>query len=806
MSDHGVLLQDLRFAVRSLRRRLGFTAAAVTTLALGIGATTAIFSGVYALFLGALPYPEADRLVAVWGARGSDSRILAAYSDLEDFRTRSRSFAGIGMVRGQSVNLTGGDTPARVGGEFVTAETFAVLGQRAARGRLFTPEETRPGNEAAVAVVSDRMWRGRLGGDPSVVGRTLILNGRPSVIVGVLAPGQESPFGAATDVWLPISAIPSGPVNFLRGQRNIWAVARLRPGVTVAEAQRELSALAAELAVEYPETNAGIGATVLSLRDQISGELRAPLLTLFAAVLLVLMVACANVANLQLARALSRGPELSLRVALGAGRGRLVRQLLTESLVLAIPGGCAGIWIAVFAVQALVQAMPNGLPNNTPVGLNLPVLGFSLGVTLLAAVISGLAPAWYGLHAGLAQRLKPNRSGWSVGRIDAGSALVVAELGLCLVLLVGDGLLLRSLAEMRQVRPGFEPHNLLTFQFRLPPVKYEEPERRAAFFRQAMAEVRRVPGVTSAALVSATPMSGNYGTSDYVVAERPAPAPGQVSVAQASQVSDEYFRTMQVPLLAGREFDARDGLEGVPVAIVNQELARREWPGESPIGKRLKEANDSVWLTVVGVVGDVKQLSLADEPTPQLYRPVLQAPGLFSNVVARTSGDPLEMTAPVQAAVWAVDPDQPMWAVYSMDQMLEYGMRRLRFTMVLMSVFAVMALVLAAIGVYGVTSFLANRRTREVGIRIAIGATPSQAVAPILGHGVRLIVLGSVLGVLAAAAGARLLSDQLFALNPLDPPTYLSVALGLAGVAFLACLLPIRRAARMDPMLSLRSE
>ena len=521
------LRQDVRYAVRSLRRKPGFTAVAVLTLALGIGASTAIYSVVHAVLLSALPYPDADRIVAIWGAQGEDRQAFTAYTDVQDWRARSRSFAEIGMIRGQSVNLTGGDAPDRLGGEFITAETFAVLGAKAARGRLFTAEETRPGNDVAVAVLSDQMWRGRLGSDPAVVGRTLVLNGRPTAVIGVLGPGQQSPFGAAIDVWLPVTAIPSGPINFQRGERNVWAVGRLKPGVALAEAQAELSDLAAQLAVEYPATNAGVGVAVRSLRDQISGSIRPVLLTLLAAVVLVLLVACANVANLQLARALSRRQELSLRAALGAARGRLFRQLFTETLVLAGLGGAAGIWLAVLGVDAIVGALPGGLPNDVPVSVDRPVLLFSLGVTLLAAMASGLAPAWYGLRASLIEGLKVRGAGSVFGRIDPRSVLVVVELVLCLVLLVGDGLLLRSLARMQQVHPGFDSENLLTFQFRLPAAKYTEPEQMAAFFGPAVEAIRRVPGVTSAALVSATPMSGNWGTTGYLVAGKPEPPAGR---------------------------------------------------------------------------------------------------------------------------------------------------------------------------------------------------------------------------------------------------------------------------------------
>jgi len=799
------LLQDLRYTFRSLHRLPGFTLVAVLTLALGIGANAAIFSVVYAVLLHPLPYPEADRLVTMWGSSGSNRQTLTAYTDVEDWRAGNRTFEDIGVIRGMSVNLTGGETPERLGGEFITAEALPVLGATAARGRIFTPEETAPGTDLAVTVISDRMWRMRLGGDPAVVGRTLILNGRPTVVIGVLAPGFESPFGGRTDVWLPITGIPSGAVNFQRGVRNVWAVGRLRGGVELADAQRDLSAISGRLAAEYPASNTDIGVTVLSLRDQVAGELRPALLTLLAAVVLVLLVACANVANLQLARALGRRQELSLRAALGAGRGRLLRQLFTESLVLSLIGGAAGVGLAVLTVSGLAAAIPGGLPSSAPVSVNRPVLLFSVGVTLLSALIFGLTPAWYGLRSSLGTGLRRGTDG--IGhRLDPRSVLVVGELGLCLVLLIGAGLLLRSLGRLQQVNPGFEPRNLLTFQFRLPAVKYSKPGQLTGFFGAALEEVRRVPGVTSAALVQATPMSGNWGSTNYTVEGRAAPPAGQEPAAQGNVVSDGYFRTMEIPLVAGREFDTRDRMGSLPVVVVNAELARREWPGESPLGKRIRQVGDSVSYTVVGVAGNVRQLNLGEIVGPQLYWPVLQAPSLFSNVVARTTGDPLALAPAVRAAIWAVDRDQPVWAISSMDQLLDRSMSRLRFTMRLTAGFALLALILAGVGVYGVISYLVTQRTRDVGIRLAVGATPAQAVAPILRHGLRLTLVATVLGLVAASAGTRLLANQLYEVGPIDPATYGVVALGLATVAVLASWLPARRAARTDPMIVLRGE
>jgi putative ABC transport system permease protein len=798
------LIQDLRYALRTLRRAPGFTLVAVLTLALGIGANTAIFSVVYAVLLNPLPYPNADRLVAIWGARGADRQIFTAYTDVEDWRAGNHSFEDIGVIRGMSVNLTGGETPERIGGEFITAPALTVLGAVPALGRMFTPEETAPGGDAAVTVISDRMWRTKLGGDPAVVGRTLLLNGRPTVVIGVLSRGFESPFGG-TDLWLPITAIPSGPSNFQRGVRNVWAVGRLKPGMELADGQRDLSAISARLAADYPASNTDIGATVLSLRDQVAGPIRPALLTLLAAVVLVLLVAGANVANLQLARALARRQELSLRAALGADRGRLFRQMFTESLVLSLFGGAAGVGLALLTVSSLVAAVPGGLPASAPVGINREVLLFSLAVTLLAAVTFGLTPAWYGVRSSLGSGLKP-RAGETGGRIDPRSVLVVGELGFCLVLLIGAGLLLRSLDRMQQVRPGFEPHNLLTFQFRLPAVKYQRPDQVTGFFSAALEEVRRVPGLSSAALVQATPMSGNWGSTSYVIDGQAAPPAGQEPVAQYNVVSDGYFHTMQIPVLAGREFDSGDRKGSLPVAIVNAELARREWPGESPLGKRLHEVGDSLSYTVVGVVGDTRQLNLGEVVGPQLYRPILQVPFLFSNVVARTVRDPQAVAPAVRAAIWAVDRDQPVWGIASMEQLLDRSIGRLRFTMRLTAGFALLALILAGVGVYGVISYLVTQRTRDVGIRLAVGATPSQAVAPIMRHGLRLTLVAMVLGLAAAVAGTRLLAGQLFEVGAVDPATYAVVALGLAVVALLASWFPARRAARVDPMIVLRGD
>jgi len=799
------LMQDLRYAARALLRSPGFTLVAVLTLALGIGANTAIFSAVSAVLLRPLPYPGADRLVAIWGSRGSDRQLLTGYADVMDFRAQSRSFEDIGIIRGQSVNLTGGESPERVSGEFVTADVFAVIGVRAALGRTLSADEATPGRGREVVVLSDALWRTRFGADARLLGRTLLLNGRPHVVIGIMPPGYTSPFGPV-DLWLPITSIPS-PATFDRGAQNVWAIGRLRPGVTPERAQRDLSVIAERQARDYPASNAGFGVTVLSLREQVAGPVETALLTLLAAAGLVLLIACANVANLQLARATARQQELSVRASLGASRGRLVRQLLTESLLLSAAGGVCGVLLAAWAVGALVRLVPRGLPAFGPVGLDLPVLAFSAGTVVLAALLFGLVPALHASRADLggALRLREPSGGPTRGRLDLRSGLVVAELALCMVLLASAGLLLRSVDAMRRVDPGFEPSHVLTFQFRLPLAKYTAPAQRVTFFAQAVERVRAVAGVEDAALVSSTPFSGNWAATSYLVDGQAAP-PGRAPVAGWSAVSDGYFGAMRIPLLSGRDIDARDRLGTLPVAVVTRELARRAWPGASALGRRIQEVGDSVWRTVIGVVGDTRQRTLGEDPMPRMYVPVLQDPIPFSNVVARTAGDPLAAAPALRAAIWSVDPDQPVWSVTSMERLLSRSMGQAQFTTLLTVGFAALALLLAAIGVYGVMAYAVAQRTREVGIRLAIGAEPSQVVALVFGRGLKTTATATLLGLAGALVATRLLRSQLFGVAPGDPLTFVVVPAVLAGVALLACYLPARRAAKVDPVVALRSE
>jgi putative ABC transport system permease protein len=796
-------MNDLRLAARSLRKAPGFTAVAVLTLALGLGANTAIFSVVNAVLLRPLPYPAADRLVAVWGARGSEKPLLVSIPNVEDWRRRSHSFEDIGIMRAQSVNLTGVDAPDRLTGSFVTASTLSILGAHAARGRLFTAAESTRGTAAEVAVLSYQTWATRFGSDPSVIGRPLTLDGRPREVIGVMAPDYRDPIGAI-DVWLPVTSAPS-PGWFLRENANVWAFGRLKPGVTLATAQRELTGISAQLAAEYPAADAGLDADIIPLRDQIVGPIGTKLLTVLAFVGVVLLIACANVANLQLARATARRPELVLRGALGAGSWRLLRQLLAESLVLAVLGGAAGLGVALLATQSLVASVPGGVPAFGQVGVDGPVLAFCALLTLGTGVVFGAMPALRAARADAREALNERAPSGRRGGLDSRDVLVAAQLALCTVLLVGAGLLARSLLALQRTSPGFNPHDLLAAEFRLPRAKYQTPEQIVDFMTRALAQVRTVPGVHAAALVRSEPLSGNWGGVTYQVEGQPEHRVPPATLENT--ISDGFFQAMQIPLLQGRDFNDRDRAATAPVAIVSQELARRAWPGASPLGKRLKLIGPpDTWVTVVGVVGNITQRTLGEPLTPELYRPLVQDPGIFTAIEVRTRGDPADYAHSIRAAIWSVDPDQPVWRMTPVERFVAENVAAPRFTLLLAGTFALLAVLLAAVGVYGVMSYALAQRTRELGIRVALGARQSQVVGTVLRHGLLVVGCATPAGLAAALAAARLLRSQLVGVGPDDPVTLVAVPLVLGGIALLACYLPARRAARVDPMEALRHE
>jgi predicted permease len=797
------LRQDVRLALRHLGRAPAFTIVAVLTLVLAIGANTAIFSAVSAVLLRPLPYPHAERITAIWGTMSDAPRVLLSYPDLLEYRARNRTLDALAIVRQQSVNLTGADRPDRLTGAFVSANYLRIFGARAELGRLFTDDETVVGSGPRVVVLSHAVWVSRFGGDSAIVGRALTLNGLPSQVVGVTAADYQDPFGPI-EVYLPATAGPN-PNWVTRENPAFGGVGRLRDGVTLEQAKADLGRVARELAKDYPDTDAGLSVSLTSLRDFLVGDIRPALLILLGFVALILCIACANLANLQLARATARRREMSLRAALGAGRARLVRQLLTESVVLAIIGGAVGVLLAHWGIAALIGMVPDGLPAFGGIGLDHTVLLFSLAITVGAGLVFGALPARYGTRGQLADALQ-GRGADPTGGSRVRQLFVAVQLALCIVLLVGAGLLVRSFACLQQVPVGFRTDHLVTAELRLPVTKYSNDTLIAGFGAQALERLRAIPGVSSAALVEAIPLSGNWGMSSYRAEGRDLPD-SLLPTTQLNAVSDGFFGTMEIPLIMGRDFTPSDRLGAPPVAIVNRELARRTWPGQSPLGKRLTLTGPpEMAVTVVGVVGNVKQLTLSKADEPQLYLAKAQSAGIFTSIAARTTGDPDAMAQSVREAVWAVDRDQPVWKIRSMEALLDRDLAPRRFTARLTGGFALLALVLALIGVYGVMSYVVAQRTREIGIRMALGAATGEVVGMVLGRGLRIVAAGTALGLIGAYAGARLIERQLFGVPAADLPTFIGVPLTLVAVATVACWLPARRAARVDPAIALSAE
>jgi predicted permease len=800
------LRQDAAHALRQLRRAPAFTAVALLTLVLAIGINTAIFSAVSAVLLRPLPYPAANRLAVVWGSMGDGRRALLAYPDLLEMRARTRTFDDLGLARTQSVNLTGTGQPDRLVGCFVTANTLRLLGAHAAIGRLFTDAETAQGSGERVAVLSYAVWTSRYGADSGVLGRTIVLNGLPHVVIGVTARDYQDPFGPP-EVWLPVTSPPNADW-LTRANPAFWAVGRLKRGASPAQGAADVGAIAKALAAEYPASNAGLDTSLQTLRDVLVGEIRPALLILLGFVALILLIACANIANLMLARATARRREMSLRAALGAGRSRLMRQLLTESVVLALIGGTVGVLVARWAIVALVAVVPGGLPTFGEVGLDWPVLLFSLGITVAAGLVFGLVPARFATRddlAGTLQNRGADGAGGAGGRIR--NSFVAVQLALCIVLLVGAALLTRSFLRLEREQLGFDPDHLITAEFRLPATKYTNDTVIAQFAEQALARIRAVPGVRSAALLGSVPLSGNWGATSYLPEGRAQPADNVLPTTQINQVTDGFFATMGIALTQGRDFTPEDRMGSPPVVIVNQELARQAWPGESPLGKRLKVIGPpDVVATVVGVATTIKQFTLTEPPGPQLYLAKAQSPGIFSSVAARTVGDPDATGNAVREAIWAVDRDQPVWKIRSMRSLLERDVAPHRFTVLLAGSFALLALLLALIGVYGVMAYAVAQRSREIGIRMALGAARGTVVRMVLWSGLRIVAVATVLGLAAAYGGARLIERQLFNVPPTDLVTFVSVPALLAAVAAIACWVPARRAARVDPAITLQSE
>jgi predicted permease len=797
-------LQDLRYAVRMLGKSPGFTAVAVAMLALGIGANTAIFSLVDAVLLRPLPFPEADRIVTLGEARkGEDARhgSSTSYLNFLDWKAESRSFEAMTIFNGWQPALTGSGEAERLPAAFVTAEVFDVLRVRPALGRAMRPEENRA-DAPMVAVVSHGFWQRRMGADREAVGRTITLNGQPFTMIGVLPAGfRAAPPEIDVEVWANNSLDPRDT----RGARYLRAMGRLKTGVTLGEARAEMKAISARLEAAYPKNDRNMTAVVLPLRRAMTADTRAPLLLLMGAATLLLLIACANLGNLLVARGVARTPEFAVRVALGATRWRLSRQLLTESMALAAAGGAAGLLLAPWGTQLLLSLAPESV-KATGVHTDARVLLFTLAASVTAALLAGLLPAVRVSPENLDSGLKESgRSGRAGKGVRVRNGLAVTQLALALTLLALAGLLAKSFERVQSVDPGIRPDNLWTLSANIPEKRYPKP-RQPLFFDGLVERARELPGVESAAVSSALPFSGNWDRIAVEVEGRPLALASDWPEGDRYIVSPNYLSTLRIPLKAGRGLEETERYDSPLVAVVDEVFARRLSPGGPAIGTRIKLPARDGFATVVGVVGHVKHNGLDASSQGQIYMSHRQYPWRWMHLVARASPSAGSLAAPLRAAVRSLDPDVPVFDVATMDALMAERSATRRFATLLASVFAGSAVVLAALGLFGLVGYVAAQRMRELAIRMALGARPSDIGKLVLGQGLRLGLLGTALGLAGAAAGGRLVSGMLFQVGPADPAVLAAVAAMLLAVTLTASWLPARRAARIDPMAALRAE
>jgi len=796
--------QDLRYGARMLMRKPGFTLIAALTLALGIGANTAIFSVVDAALIRALPYHNPNRLIMLFTTATDGQRDIMSIQEMREFQARAQSLEDLTGFITQSVNLTGGERPDRVRGAYVAANFFQVFNLNPVIGRTFAPGEDGPGAEKMV-VVNEKIWRERLGGDPNLAGKKLILNGEPFSVIGVVPANFKQPLDSEVEVWMGATVFPGNTAQ--RDFRVLLGVGHLKPGAGLERAQAEMSAIANQLSLAYPGENAGRGAKVEYLHEFLVGGLRRMLYLLFATVGVILLIACANLANLLLARGLARRREMALRAALGAGKWRLIRQLLTEASLLSLAGGGLGLLLAQWGLAAL-RRLPQNFVSGEEVRVDARVLIFTLAVAVATGWLFGLAPAFQLARPELNTMLK---EGGRVGGEGAKwnrvrGAFVVAQVALSLLLLIGGGLLIRSFDKLLRVDPGFKPENLLTLEYRLPRNKYQQSEAQWNFHRQVVERIRDVPGVKSASLVRGLPFSGNGGDTEIILPDREIPPKGKRPRAMFNTATPNYFETMGISLIKGRLFSEHDQLNTPRVFLINQTMARRFWPDQDPIGKQIKIEEDDTTGAVIGVVGDAKHYFLEEEARPQMYDPYSQSPGIFATVVVRTTVEPMSLAEPVRQAVWKVDSDQPMWKVRTVESLIDRRVADKRFLMVLMGIFAALALALTVIGLYGVMSYAVSQRTQEIGVRMALGAGARNIHRMVLRQGMTLVLTGVAIGLAASWLLTRLIANLLFGVNATDPLTFVSISFLLTIVALLACWIPARRATMVDPIIALRYE
>jgi putative ABC transport system permease protein len=800
------LIKDIRYGFRALIRRPVLTLVAVITLALAIGANTAVFSVVYGVLLRPLDYPESEQLIALRESnpfKQPDAQVAPA--NFLEWQRQNTVFAELAAYRTVSYNLTGDGEPERLLAGRVSADLFKMLGAQLVAGRAFLREDDRAGS-AGVVVISEGLWRRRFGSQANIIGKTLRLSGEDFTVVGVVQTDFRLPDQRERELWTPI-AFQEFERN-LRDARYIEAIARLKPGVTLEQAQAEMSAISGRLSQQYPNTNQGWTIRLMPVLEFAVGDARKILWVLFSAVGLVLLIACANVTNLLLARAASRQKEIAIRLAIGAGRLRIIRQLATETLLLAFLGALAGWPLAVWGLKALLAIAPADLPRLSAVTIDNRALLFTLAVTLITGLLFGLAPALQLANTNVNRTLKDGRvkANRGAGGKPIGKLLMAGEVALALVLLVGGGLLLRTIWQLHRIDPGFDERNALLVTLQLSEKKYSENKQVAEFSRQLEQQLAVLPGVETTAVARILPIIHELTTGFYVEG-RPRESDNQLPQTSYSAVSANYFEAMRIPLISGRVFTDRDNQESPRVAIVSAALAERFFPGEDPVGKRINvNTGPESFREIVGVVGDVKQKGLTRETSPQVYEPFVQAPDRFITLIVRGSGDPSSLVPAIRGKVLELDQELPLQRVSTLDTVVSNSIRRQRFVSVVLSVFAGVALILALAGVYGVISYSVAQRTKELGIRVALGAQVSDVLRLVLKQGMTYVLLGEVVGIVGALALTRLLGGLLFGVTPTDALTFVLVAVSVFLVALGACYVPARRATKVDPLKSLRYE
>jgi putative ABC transport system permease protein len=803
------LWQDLRYGVRILLKHPGFTLIAVLTLGLGIGANTAIFSVVNSVLMRPLNYPAAERVMTVWEdhtRRDGPQREWTGPPGVEDWRAQQNVFEHVAAVNNWAPTLTEAGEPQALAGASVSHEAFAVLGVKPLLGRAFSAQEDQP-NADRVTILSHSLWQRRFNADPAIVGKAIRLSGDSYTVIGVMPAGFQFPIINNAQIWQTIAR--TFRPGCQRGCATLRVIARLQPNVTPERARVELSALAGRLEQQFPESNKNVGVTLVPLHEFTVGNVRPALLALLLAVGFVLLIACVNVANLMLAKAAARGREIAIRAALGAGRWRIIRQLLCESLTLALIGGALGLLAAYWLVDLLKALSPDGTPRLDETRLDGRVLLFSLGVSALTGMLCGLAPALQASKNDLNLTLREAGAGnkASAGGGRTRSALVVAEIAIALTLLIGAGLLMRSFVRLQSVDPGFTPAGVLTARISLPVASYASSEKAAVFFNQLHERLQALPGVQSVAFGSSVPMTGVNTDTSFTIEGRPSPSPDQQPAAWTSAVSHDYFRTLGIQLRAGRAFDDRESTQAPSAVVISDSMARRYWPNESPVGKRIGFGRQpEQWSEIIGVVADVHHFGLSTDARPTFYFSSRQRPRNIMTLVMRGRSAPLDFVAAVRQEVQALDPNLAISSVQPLERLVADSIAAPRFVLLLFGSFACVALLLAGLGIYGVMAYAVTQRTRELGIRLALGAQTRDVLRLVVGEGMKLTLLGLALGLAVAFGLTRLMKDLLFGVSATDPLTFLAIALLLALVALLACWIPARRATKVDPVIALRTE